>query len=79
MSDAATESAHALGMSTTEYLSESVEDDAVVAWRFEALRRAGYSAGDAWVVAVAPGIDLRLAERLLAEGCPPATALRILL
>lgn len=79
MSDAATAQAHASVMSTTEYVSESVEDDAVVAWRFEALRRAGYSAGDAWVVAVAPEIDLRLAERLLADGCPPATALRILL
>ena len=79
MSDAAPVSAHAAVMSTTEYLSESVEDDAVVAWRFEALRRAGYCAGDAWVVAVAPEIDLRVAERLLADGCPPATALRILL
>ena len=79
MSDAGSPSAHAAVMSTTEYLSESVEEDAVVAWRFEALRRAGYSAGDAWVVAVEPAIDLRLAERLLAEGCPPATALRILL
>ena len=48
-------------------------------WRFAELVRAGYSPDQAWLLASAPEVDVRLAERLLAEGCPPETAQRILL
>lgn len=48
-------------------------------WRFEELRRAGYSFRQAWVLAGARQVDVREAARLLAHGCPPVTALRILI
>jgi hypothetical protein len=55
------------------------DDPAVFDWRFQELCRAGYAPSDAWVLASARHADLRLAERLLRAGCPPATALRILI
>jgi hypothetical protein len=48
-------------------------------WRFAELCRAGFSSDQAWRLASAPAVDIRAAERLLAQGCPPATAQRILL
>jgi hypothetical protein len=48
-------------------------------WRFAELRRAGYSLDQAWRLASAPDVDVRQAERLLGEGCPPEMAQRILL
>jgi hypothetical protein len=48
-------------------------------WRLAALRRAGYSPKDAWLLAGEKHVDIRLAEKLLATGCQPVTALRILL
>jgi hypothetical protein len=51
----------------------------VVRWRFEELRRAGFETQDALIVAADTEIDLHLATRLLRRGCPPKTALRILL
>jgi hypothetical protein len=67
-------------MATIEERSETEHDhdDEVFEWRFEQLRRAGYSASDAWSIAAARDADLRLAVRLLTKGCPPGTALRIL-
>ena len=51
----------------------------VVRWRFEELRRAGFETEDAIIVAEEMRIDLHLATTLLRRGCPPETALRILL
>lgn len=51
----------------------------VLRWRFEELRRAGFETEDALIVAADVEIDLHLATRLLRSGCPPETALRILL
>jgi hypothetical protein len=65
-------------MATIEHETET-EQDLVFAWRLEALQRAGYASVDAWLLAGSRDVDLRLAERLLAEGCPPATAARILI
>jgi len=48
-------------------------------WRFTELTRAGFSHADALLLAGDKEVDLRVAERLLAEGCPPSTAVRILL
>jgi hypothetical protein len=64
-------------MATIEHDPET-RDSLVFDWRFEELQRAGYSASDAWLLAAAKHVDLRLAERLLADGCPPETATRIL-
>lgn len=54
-------------------------DSVVLRWRFEELRRAGFESEDALIVAADARIDLHLATRLLQRGCPPRTALRILL
>jgi len=69
---------HPAGVAAVEHEHPQVDDDRVVGWRFEVLRRAGYDAVDAFQLAAAREIDIRLAERLLAEGCPAETAVRIL-
>jgi hypothetical protein len=51
----------------------------VLDWRFAELVRAGYEPEQAERLAVAPGVDLHVAVRLLDQGCPPALAERILL
>ena len=63
-------------MATIEH--EETEGDRVAAWRFEVLVRTGYSPTQARRLAAEPDVDLRLAERLLADGCPPDVAARIL-
>jgi hypothetical protein len=65
-------------MATSLNEAEHVADAEVVAWRYEVLGRAGYSEPEALLLAASREVDLRLAERLLACGCPPETALRIL-
>jgi hypothetical protein len=55
------------------------EQDLVFEWRLEALARAGYPPEEAWLLAASREVDLRVAERLLAAGCPPTTATRILI
>lgn len=47
-------------------------------WRFQELLRAGYSHDQAWRLASDAHVDIRAAERLLAEGCPRDVAQRIL-
>lgn len=67
-------------MSTTE--SEQVdapELDEVLRWRFEVLVRAGYDVGNAMIVASRAEVDLHRATDLVLRGCPPDTALRIVL
>ena len=56
-----------------------VEAEGVLRWRFEALVRAGYEAGEAMILASHVEVDLHTATDIVAKGCPPATALRILL
>jgi hypothetical protein len=63
-------------MATIEH--EQSEADRVAAWRFEVLVRTGYTPSQARKLAAELEVDLRLAERLLAEGCPPDVAARIL-
>ena len=62
-------------MATVEH--EQSEVERVAAWRFEVLVRTGYTPAQARKLA-ATDVDLRLAERLLADGCPPDVAARIL-
>jgi hypothetical protein len=56
-----------------------MESDAVRRWRLHELVRAGYQATDALILSRRPDIDLHRAVELLERGCPPETALRILL
>ena len=65
-------------MAAVEQLQETGET-AVFDWRFEVLMQAGYLPDQAWTLATNKEVDVRLAERLLAKGCPRATAVRILL
>jgi hypothetical protein len=66
-------------MATAQEQRSELTDSGVFDWRFTALIRAGYPHADAWLLAAVKEVDLRVAEQLLADGCPPATALRILL
>jgi hypothetical protein len=55
------------------------ESERIERWRAEELERAGYEPRSAAKIAVRPDIDLHLAIDLLARGCPPDLALKILL
>jgi hypothetical protein len=60
-------------------VSNPTEHDYVVEWRVDELERAGYARADAERLAADMSVDLHEAVRLLEQGCPPGTALRILL
>lgn len=60
-------------------LMDETEAEAILSWRFEELVRAGYDSGSALILASHVEVDLRHAENLVRRGCPPDTALRILL
>jgi hypothetical protein len=66
-------------MSATTLAEEVTEGDLVRRWRLQELVRAGYDPGDALVLSGQPEIDLHLAIDLVKHGCPPPTAVRILL
>jgi hypothetical protein len=51
----------------------------VVGWRAETLVRAGFAVPAAVNLAAAKHVDLHAAVGLVEHGCPPETALRILL
>ena len=55
------------------------EAERVLYWRLEELERAGYDRNSAEELAGRGEIDLHLAVSLARGGCPPDTALRILL
>jgi hypothetical protein len=55
------------------------EELAILAWRMTVLDRAGYDEEDLVLLACTKDVDLHLAVQLLEQGCPPATAVRILL
>jgi len=61
-----------------EQLSAS-EAKNIIHWRFHELMEGGFHLEDALKLALAMHVDLRAASRLLQHGCPPETALRILL
>jgi hypothetical protein len=66
-------------MATATDSKRSYDPTAIFDWRFAELQRAGYAPNDAWLLASKRDVDLRLAERLLAQGCAPDTVLQILL
>jgi hypothetical protein len=51
----------------------------VLAWRFDALCRTGFDLDAAAVLAANVEVDLHKAVELVARGCPPELAARILL
>ena len=58
---------------------DEVEAEGILRWRFQALARAGDEPATAARLAAQVQIDLHQACDLIAEGCPPETAARILL
>ena len=54
------------------------DDRRVIGWRYEELVRAGYPEPEALQLAGHVAIDLHRAIELLRSGCPPTTAIRIL-
>ena len=67
-------------MSTTQFEEiESPEVEAVLRWRFEELMRVGFDAGSALILAGHAEVDLHAVRRLVERGCPPDTALQIVL
>jgi hypothetical protein len=66
-------------MPATEIPVRDPEHERVERWRAEALERAGYGAAAAAELAARPDVDLHQAIGLLENGCPPETALKILL
>jgi cephalosporin-C deacetylase-like acetyl esterase len=61
------------------HIQVETESERIERWRAHELERAGYDADDAAELAARHDVDLHLAVDLLERGCPPATALRILL
>jgi hypothetical protein len=59
--------------------ADEFEVEEVIRWRSEELRRAGYTKAAALKLANQTEVDLHLAVRLLAQGCPARVALKILL
>ena len=55
------------------------EATAVLEWRLAQLTKSGYGIEDAIVLATHTEVDLHYASDLVARGCPPALARRILL
>jgi hypothetical protein len=60
-------------------IEEATDEARVLGWRLAKLERAGYDRAAAWDVAERMEIDLHRAVALRRAGCPPETALRILL
>jgi hypothetical protein len=68
--------------SVLEELTDEVYDAKevlVLEWRAESLRRAGFDSEAALELAFSQHVDLHSAIGLVKRGCPPATAVRILL
>jgi hypothetical protein len=66
-------------MSSTALAEKVTESDPVRRWRLDALVDAGYDPTDALILSRRADIDLHAAVDILRRGCPPATAMRILL
>jgi len=66
-------------MSAATLAEKVTAGDAVRRWRLQELVRAGYEPCDALVLSGQPELDLHIAIDLVKRGCPPRTAVRILL
>jgi hypothetical protein len=67
-------------MTVAELISlDDSEATEVLEWRFSQLAQNGYGIEDALTLATRTDVDLHGAADLVACGCPPSLALRILL
>jgi hypothetical protein len=66
-------------MTAAELHIPESEIERVEQWRAEELERVGYDSESAGRLAARHDVDLHRAVELLRQGCPPETALRILL
>lgn len=67
-------------MNAAEFeLLDETEAEGIICWRFHVLMDGGFELEDALRLAVATHVDLNHASDLIRRGCPPETALRILL
>jgi hypothetical protein len=66
-------------MTPTALAHKVTAADQVHRWRLDELMRAGYQLPDALVLSRRFDIDLHVAVDLRERGCPPGTAIRILL
>ncbi len=60
-------------------LPDDTEEERVIRWRISKLTQAGYRWPASLLIAARSDIDLHQASGLLQRGCPPETALKILL
>ena len=61
------------------HVSRDTELEKIEHWRAEELVRAGYDPSDALALAARHDIDLHFAVELIEQGCPPETAIEILI
>ena len=66
-------------MPTADLTEPLSEQELVERWRAQELERAGYPPEDAAALAARADVDLHRAVELLTKGCPPQTAVQILL
>ena len=68
-------------MEVTYEITETLttEEEQILNWRFESLQRVGFDPELAFEIAARRAVDLHDALGLVARGCPPPTAARILL
>jgi hypothetical protein len=66
-------------MSPALLVEKVIGKDPVRRWRSERLQQAGYSPVDALVLSRRTDVDLHVALGLIARGCPPETAVHILI
>jgi len=67
-------------VSTTQFQAQTQSEiEEVLRWRFDELLRANYTVEDALDIAAHVELDLHEAIALRDQGCPSATAVRILL
>jgi hypothetical protein len=66
-------------MPAAEVHIQETEQERVERWRSEELERGGYDHESAVQLASRADVDLHRAIELIRSGCPPETALRILL
>jgi hypothetical protein len=58
---------------------DETEAEMILRWRFDELARSGYDVESALLLASHVEVDLHDATELVRRGCPPETAIRILL
>jgi hypothetical protein len=68
-----------IGTISHELAALETDGERVFSWRHATLLAAGYDPRYAFKLALRPEVDLHLAVKLRHGGCPPETAVRILL